>query len=99
DAPIPSPTNPIPILGLELVGIDSNWNWNWNWFRIGLKQLDFPRYNQYITFFYFNLHSNFPVKIMFLKTETRTFGGRHRRWRDIWGRSQLIIYIASLIAF
>ncbi|CAF3301256.1 unnamed protein product, partial [Rotaria socialis] len=46
DAPIPSPTNSIPILGLELVGIDWNWKWNWselelelvwNWFRIGLE--------------------------------------------------------------
>ncbi|CAF3440668.1 unnamed protein product [Rotaria socialis] len=30
DARIPSPTNSIPILGLELVGIDWNWNWNWS---------------------------------------------------------------------
>ena len=38
DAPIP--TNSIPILGLELVGI--GWNWNWNWselVEIGLKSV------------------------------------------------------------
>ncbi|CAF4530343.1 unnamed protein product, partial [Rotaria socialis] len=33
DAPVPSSTNSIPILGLELVGI----GWNWNYSGIGLE--------------------------------------------------------------